>query len=294
MNENTLIAICCYAGDAHQMNIPLYTHHECPVVVLSPVDSQAIVDHPGVECRFGGKRAYIGQDSLDRQVEHLKILLTYPHEFFMIHDSDSVCLDAELPKYLYDEPDLVWSNQVFDNIPEHQPHIPDGWPKVAFQPPYFLSRKTIEKMLAVADDPRCKASPCMPFIDFFMVQLTMVAGLEWRRFPDCMSFGICADPQRRTPLEPRAVTMYTRNTHMALNAVRNEGVRIVHSVKDPSIAEDLYVARRQYLGHNDASPRHVLLPAQVVGGDALSRSLVLRRQQSRRMTGANPTVGLKA
>lgn len=278
LNPDTRIAICCYAGDAHQMFLPLYTHHECPVTILSPDDSRAVIEEPGVECRFGGKRAYIGQDSLDRQVEHLKILLGYPENHFMIHDSDSVCLDPKLPDYLYAEPDIVWSNQVFDNIPEHQGHFPSDWPHVAFQPPYFLSRKTIEAMLAVKDHPFCKASPCMPFIDFFMVQLAMVAGLPWRRFPECVSFGICADPLKVS--DDRRSQMYARNTAMALNAVRNEGVAIIHSVKDPRVAEDLYVARRQYLGTHDPKPRAVLFPQQVVGGSALSRSIILRQERA--------------
>jgi hypothetical protein len=260
------------------MHLPLYTHHECPVTVLSPEDSRAEIDYPGVECRFGGLRAYIGQASLDRQIEHLKILLTYPENHFLIHDSDSVCLDAKLPGYLYAEPDVVWSNQVFDNILEHQPYFPSDWPHVAFQPPYFLSRQTIEKMIAVKDHPFCKASPCMPFIDFFMVQLTMVAGLTWRRFPDCLSFGICADPHKK--LDSRQQTMYSRNTLMALNAVRNEGVQIIHSVKDPKIAEDLYVARQQFLGTHDAKPRLTLLLPQIVGGSARSRHTILRRERA--------------
>lgn len=282
MNPDTRIAICCYEGDAHQMNLPLYTHHECPLTILSPEDSHA--DIPGYDCQFAGLKGYIGQVSLDRQVAHLTKLLSFPENHFMIHDSDSVCLDAELPAYLYAEPNVVWSNQVFDNIEDHQLHFPEGWPHVAFQPPYFLSRTTIEKMLAVAQDPRCKASPMMPFIDFFMVQLTMVAGLEWKRFPDCISFGICGDPLK--DLNPRQRQQYVRNTAMALNAVRNEGVQIIHSVKDPVVAESLYVARRKYLGDHNASPRFI--PAQVVGGSAISQEMIRRRQQR------GPNVGLKA
>lgn len=283
MNPDTRIVICCYEGDAHQMSLPLYTHHDCPLTILSPEDSRAEI--AGYDCQFAGLKGYIGQVSLDRQIAQLSLLLAFPENHFMIHDSDSVCLDAKLPDYLYAEPDVVWSNQVFDNIPDHQLHIPEGWPKVAFQPPYFLSRKTIEKMLAVSQDPRCKASPMMPFIDFFMVQLTMVAGLPWKRFPDCISFGICGDPLKK--LDARQTQQYTRNTAMALNAVRNEGVQIIHSVKDPVIAEQLYLARRQYLGDHATLPRYV--PAQVVGGDPRSQEMIRRRQQAR-----PPGVGLKA
>lgn len=279
MNPNTRVVICCYEGDAHQMHPPLYNHHECPVLVLSPEDSRA--ETTWAPFRFGGKRAYTGQDSLDRQVRHLQIMLEYPEEFFLIHDSDSVCLDAELPAYLYEQPNVVWSNQVFDDIPDHQGFFGD-WPHVAFQPPYFLSRKTIERILAVADDPRCKASPMMPFIDFFMVQLTMVAGLEWKRFPECISFGICADPRKK--LERAVAETYKANTALALNAVRHEGVSIIHSVKDPHVAEALYVARRQFLGDLDAKPR--LFEASHVGPGQV------HPLYTRRRSGGGP--GLKA
>src|ERR1035437_3832925 len=187
MNENTRIVICCFAGDQVQVIRALgnYLQHGCPVVVLSPEDSKAEIRYPGIENRFAGKRAYIGQESLDRQRLHLQELLTFPEKFFLIHDSDSICLSPELPRCLYDEPDLVWSNLVNDDIPEHQVTFPVGWPHVAFQPPYFLSRGTIEKMLAVAD--RIVANPMLPFIDFYMVQLTVEAGLSYRRFPHCVS-----------------------------------------------------------------------------------------------------------
>lgn len=267
MNPHTRVIICCYEGDQHQIYVPAYTHHGCPVTVLSPEDSQANV--PGVENRYGGKRAYIGQESLDRQREHLKIMLTYPEDFFLCHDSDSLCLDAKIPDYLYAEPDLVWSNQVFDNIPEHQGQFGD-WPHVAFQPPYFLSRKTIEAMLAVADDPRVKASPVMPFIDFYMVQLTMVAGLPWRRFLDAISCGITADPRKRGIIDPRLARTYAQNTEMVMNSVLHHGAVILHSVKDPDAAAMFLQARQHYLVGNP-NPVPQITQAPVVGGPKRNR-----------------------
>src|SRR5258708_5855871 len=119
MNKNTRVAVCCYAGDQHQVieSLGMYLHHACPVVILSPEDSKAEINYPGVVNRFGGKRAYIGQDSLDRQAEHLRLLLEFPENHFLIHDSDSVSLDPKIPDYLYEQPDVVWSNQVTDAIP---------------------------------------------------------------------------------------------------------------------------------------------------------------------------------
>lgn len=237
MNEDTRIAICCYEGDQHYVIKALgnYLQHQRPVVVLSPEDSKAEIRYPGIENRFGGKRAYIGQDSLDRQRIHLKILIDqFPENHFLIHDSDSICLAPELPRYLYDEPDHVWSNLVNDDIPQHIPEFDTrpGWPHVAFQPPYFLSRKTIEAMLAVADRPEAKASPIMPFIDFYMVQLTMLAGLSYRRFPHCVS---CSDHPSMCGAD------------IMSNQVRNDGAIFIHSVKRPEVYQRLLLDRQEYL-----------------------------------------------
>jgi hypothetical protein len=267
MNPDTRVVICCYAGDAHQLYMPAYLHHGCPVTILSPEDSPVTSILSGaasVDFRSAGKRAYIGQDSLDRQLEHLKLMLTYPENYFLIHDSDSLMLDPKIPDYLYAEPDHVWSNQVFDAIPEHQPFFPHGWPHVAFQPPYFLSRKTVEAMIAVADHPFCQASPCMPFIDFYMVQLTTVAGLSWRRFNDCISCQITADP-RLSEIPSHLVGHYASGLELATRAVRDSGANILHSVKDPGAAKYFLELRQHYLSKSpDAPPR--FRPAPRIGG----------------------------
>jgi hypothetical protein len=242
----------------------MYLHHECPVVVLSPEDSHAHV--AGVENRYGGKRAYIGQDSLDRQRRHLEILLEFPETHFMIHDSDSVCLDPKFPDYLYNDPDVVWSNQVDDAIPEHQDTFLEGWPHVAFQPPYFLSRSTIADMLLVADDPRCVASPVMPFIDYYMVQLTMCAGLRWARFLDSISCPIAHDPISKPVLSDRDAATYANGFKIAMQAVRSGGSNILHSVKNPVAVQQLVEARRLWLEENPHSlPRPTPAP-RVRGG----------------------------
>lgn len=266
MNEDTRVVICCYDGDKHQLNLGAYLHHGCPVTIMSPDDSRALFDYPGIDCAFAGKRAYIGQDSLDRQHEHLKLMLTYPEKFFLIHDSDSVLLDPKIPDYLYADPDVVWSNQVDDGIPDHQNHFPDGWPHVAFQPPYFLSRKTIEAMVVVKDHPLCRASPMMPFIDFYMLQVTMVAGLRWRRFMDCISCPITLNPITH-PVEGRSAqtqSTYAQNIRLVTDSVQKNGVNILHSVKDPDAVDHFLQARMDFLsGNPNPSPR--VWPPTMVG-----------------------------
>lgn len=282
MNEDTRVIICCYAGDMHQLHMPVYLQHGCPVTVLSPDDSRAEI--PGVDCKFGGKRAYIGQDSLDRQHEHLKLMLTYPENFFLIHDSDSVLLDAKIPDYLYAEPDVVWSNQVEDAIPEHQDTFLEGWPHIALQPPYFLSRKTIEAMVAAGDDPRVKATHMMPFIDYYMVQLTMVAGLSYKRFADCLSCPIACDPLKAQTLLPVHRETYSNGYKIAMRGVLNEGAVIIHSVKDPSAVQEFMQARKQFLVGNPNPVPRVSPPPVVGGGPVISKNPALaaiQRHQQR-------------
>jgi hypothetical protein len=262
LNPDTRIIVHCYAGDMHQLNLDNYLQHECPVTIMSPDDSRAVFDEPGIDCAYAGKRAYIGQDSLDRQREHMRLMLTYPENYFLCHDSDSYVLDAKIPDYIYAEPNLVWSNQVDDAIPEHQDTFLEGWPHVAFQPPYFLSRQTIEAMLAVADDPRVQASPVMPFIDYYMVQLTMVAGLRWKRFRDCLSCPITADPKKKGRLSADHVGIYERGYKIALQGIAG-GANIIHSNKDPQALYDFMDARKAFLSGNPEYTPRVGIPPRV-------------------------------
>lgn len=197
LNPDTLIAVCGYAGDAQQIKnfLPYYLHHQTPVLILSPSDSpitaREVPARPRILYASGGKRAYVGQDSLDRQIEHLKILLTRPENFFLVHDSDSICLSPELPRYLYAEPSVIWSNIVSDDMPgrDREPGYP--FPHLAFQPPYFFTRAVLIKLLGVAE--KTKANPLTPFLDWSMMAWSVVAGIPYKTFPDGMSCPTNAD-----------------------------------------------------------------------------------------------------
>lgn len=204
MNKDTRISVHCYEGDAHQVRnaLPLYLHHQCPVTIISPTDSRVTIE--GLDCRYAGARAGStgrwasdfkqegserivtgGPIANERQRLQMKALLDCPENFFLMNDSDSMCLHAELPSYLYAEPDIVWSNLVHDPLPRNQPGYAPGFPRLALQPPYFLSRWTIEAMLAVAD--QVTVNPVMPWIDHYMLQLAVQAKLVWKGFPDGLS-----------------------------------------------------------------------------------------------------------
>ncbi len=240
MNPNTRVAVCCYAGDLVQVTgaLELYLHHECPVTILSPTDAKVEIQQPGIESRFGGKRAYTGQASADRQREHLKLLLECPEDFFLVHDSDSVCLSPEIPAYLYSE-DVLWSNLVVDNMPgrEHGYYI-DGFPSLAFQPPYFFSRKVLEQLLASVAAENLPVNPTLPFIDHYMVQLAVKAAVPGKNFRDGITGPISSD----------------RNSFSRAWEAAQRGVVMIHSVKAPAFWQPLVAARKLYLEGVQAPP----------------------------------------
>jgi len=210
MNDKTLVVVCCYAGDRHQveMMMPYYRHHGCPVLVLSPDNSRVNLQVRDVTCKYGGWRAYTGQESLNRQIIHMRKMLESPYDFFLANDSDSLCLSAEIPPSLYAEPDVVWSNEVLD----WRTH-PSKYPKIAMQPPYFFSRASAEKMIAAF--PKVITDPITPFIDWFMPALCFEANVLHKNFPMGCSFGT-GDLNSQNLLE---------------HCVRNEGKVMLHSVK---------------------------------------------------------------
>jgi hypothetical protein len=219
--------------------LPQYQHHGCPVVVLSPAD--APVDIEGVECRAAGKRGYFGQDSLDRQREHLRILLEYPQRYFLLNDADSFCLSPEIPAYLYANAEgTIWSTEVKEGRPHASPY-----PKIAFHPPYFLTRETIERLLAVGP---IEAHPVTPFIDWMMVALACEAGVAHRSFPDGRSF-----PAWRHGSIPETTLLGHDYIHVQeaqgidgaqrmAAQIQSQGVVFVHSVKHPEVRDQLVAA----------------------------------------------------
>ena len=246
MNPDTRISVHCYEGDGHQVRdaLQLYTHHECPVTVLSPTDSRVTIE--GVDCQYAGTRegsvehrmvdgairiVTRGPIADNRQIEQMKRLLTYPEKFFLMNDADSFCLSPEIPRYVYDK-DIIWCNYVRDTLPFNQPGYlgyPRDFPHAALQPPYFMTRGIIERLIAVTD--QVKPNEVMPWIDHFMLQLAYAAKVGYERFPD----SVAADVDR-----------YPRNLAPALAAIR-KGAVFVHSSKSPTTWQPMIEARRQYL-----------------------------------------------
>lgn len=227
-NPDTLVAVSAYAGDAHQVEtfMPVYAHHRCPVVILSPTDAP-ITQMPGAMCLLGGLREWAGPKALERQRKFLEMLLMFPHQRFLLNDSDSFCLSPQVPKYIYDEPDTIWSNIVPDLNPGLS-HLP----KVALQPPYFLSRRNVEAMLNVAKNPPASyygpvdgAPIPTECPDHLMLQLAHGSGLPYKTFPDGASFE----------------TVSTHGLECMAEHVRRHQKIFIHSVKTRCVLDRLCV-----------------------------------------------------
>jgi len=219
INPNTAVAIFGYAGDLHQIRdtMPYYLHHQCPVIILSPENAAIQAGHISTRkeliYRSGGLQAYTGAESLERQRRHLEILLEYPFQYFLMNDSDSVCLTPELPGYLYaDDPSILWSNVVSDEM--HPREEGYEFPRLAFQPPYFVHRNTIKKLVDAA--PSVAVNPRTPFIDWCMMSWAVKAGVQYRGFPDGVS---CPTANYQPGIN-----------HMS-DRVRDQGATMLHSIK---------------------------------------------------------------
>jgi hypothetical protein len=199
---------------------------------MSPDDSriERVECAPTVITRYAGQRAYVGQASLDRQIQHMRIALSHPFDFFLMNDSDSFCLSPKIPDYLYTD-DYIFANAVGEPRPHSSPY-----PKVALQPPYFISRKNLEKLVAVA--PRIRAHEITPYIDWAMLAWSQEAGVPFKAFWDYEKDHGTPHPTAEIAADPWA-EMHDR--------VRNHGRVMVHPIKDLARALALDHERKLYV-----------------------------------------------
>lgn len=237
MNENTIIAISGYSGDQHQIeaNWPAYAHHKRPIIILSPKDGPVKPIH-NARMIEAGKKGWIGPHTLERQRDFLRILLNSEGEFFLLNDADSVCLSPKLPRYLFDSPEIFWSNEVLDTNPS-----PSRLPKLAFQPPYFFSKTVLRSIIRSSGTPALSfsAPPVvqgkipMPIdcIDHWMMQIVYAANVSHRTFPDGSSWETTSE---------LGINEMSRH-------VRTLGKIFIHQVKRKEVLDRLITDRAAYL-----------------------------------------------
>ena len=186
MNKDMLVVVHCYAGDQAlvEATLPLYLHHGCPVLILSPEDSPVRIANPEVVCQTAGKAGWKGPHTTERQVAHWKIAAALPARYYLLHDSDSVCLTPELPAYLREPGTDLWCNVLCHEVEHETTDEPN------FVPPYFVSRSVLLRMieradaLIVNDDGAEWAHDGRNAIDGLYVTVAKHLGLIVHTFPD--------------------------------------------------------------------------------------------------------------
>lgn len=241
LNPNTLVSVHCYQGDADQvrMLLPWFEHHQAPLVICSPVDSP--VTNIGHHlCLHDGRAGHVGAHTWERQRLQMERLLTLGNEcrWFLLNDADSICLTPKLPAYLFDEEDVVWGNvvddfrkpgQVWDDLPPWPLDYHAGYPGVASQPPYVMSRYAMEKM--------CKAlvgievCPITPFLDWAFVKAPLDAGLKIKPFRAGVS----------------CITTSVPGRIIVGQHITDKGAIFIHSIKERDGLEAVLAARKARL-----------------------------------------------
>lgn len=155
MNDGVLVVVHAWSGDQQLVEDTLEAqlHHERPVLLLSPEDEPAIIDHPDVTCRQAGLHGYQGHQVPYRQIDHWRLALEEQAEWFLLNDADSFVLDPVLPDFLFSERDVLWTTPI-GKQGNWRGHAGGDWPWPNFQPPYFCHREWLEAALRVAEAPQ--------------------------------------------------------------------------------------------------------------------------------------------
>src|ERR1051326_8495740 len=146
MAVQLMSVVHCYDGDKRLVEefLPEFKHHGTPILVLSPEDRPVEIYDPDVIFASAGLAGWKGAHTIQRQLKHWAIAEAFGADWYLLNDSDSVCITPDLPEYLFYDDLKFWSNVLCH---EHE-HLPTDQPN--FQPPYFCSRRMLRRLLAAA------------------------------------------------------------------------------------------------------------------------------------------------
>ena len=149
--RDVLVVVHAYAGDLQQVlnQMDSYLAGGRPVLVLSPADAPAEVNHPRVTNQNAGKAGWKGKHTVERQLEHWQMALDKEHDWYLLHDSDSVCLSPDLPDYIFEDPERFWCNVINTDKTGQIVMAAPGSAGANYQPPYFISWETLSLAVSV-------------------------------------------------------------------------------------------------------------------------------------------------
>lgn len=240
MSNNILLSIHCYDGDSHIVNFMLKQHEKLnfPIIIMSPEDSPVKGNNSHL-CLQSGRKGYTGYHTLERQKLQMERLLEEHHfDYYLMHDADSVCLCSELPDYLFSD-DCFYSNIVSD----HFHRRPLGWslPRIAFQTPYFMSRKILKKFIDAARNFNSTNIPDhgTAFIDFWMMKIAVDNNIPYKNYLDGTS----------CPAYPFGSDGHLHHREL----ISLFGHKFIHAIKTESVLDDLVSLYNEYTLRNCTS-----------------------------------------
>jgi hypothetical protein len=110
----------------------------------------------------------------------------------------------------------------------HQRQAGYRWPRFAFQPPYFFSRRILESMVNVAGTFQYDRQT--PFIDWWFMAVCAAGKIPHKNFPHGFSCPTSDYNSRR----------------VMCDRVANHGAVMLHSIKTPIALQECVQARQQH------------------------------------------------
>jgi hypothetical protein len=210
VHSDTLVLVQAFAPyrDMVIRHLPYWQNHQCRVVISSPRDS--FCDVPGVECVAHGVDEHAGIKSLDRWKEIMRWLAGQDHAFFLMHESDSICLTGEIPLRYYQQSDTFFSNEAEDNkVPPDQ--------KVFCVAPWFFSYAVLRRFNQALEKVAYRA----PYHgDRWVGQVLEEGGIRHQSFSPGITCG--------------TLGLHSRDLKQVCEAVRR-GVTMVHGIKTEEV-----------------------------------------------------------
>jgi hypothetical protein len=247
---HTLVSIHCYAGDKTQVLDQLRFHRRLGhnIVILSPEDAPVRID--GMDCRTGGQAEWCGWKSLKRQFNHMRQLASMPYEWYLMNDSDSLCIQRSIPEYLYEDENILWSNTEYNLTTDHpnlsqQYRYPRGYsfPHVGFTPPFFMSKVVLNRLLSMEDEFPRDGDQLLPCIAWQMMVLAVMADVEYRTYPTAPGFRSSFAAYTHSDMHSNGFKV---DGAAQMVAAVEHGQTMLHSIKHPEVLAEVSRAHERF------------------------------------------------
>jgi hypothetical protein len=181
----------------------------------------------------------------------MRQLADMPYRWYLMNDSDSLCIQRSIPEYLYADENVFWSNTEYNLTTDHgdlskQYRYPRGYnfPHVGFTPPFFMSKKALLKLLAAEDKFPWDSDPVLPCIAWQMMVMAVVAEVPYCTYPTAPGFRSSFAAYRHSDMHSNGFPVDGASQMVA--AVEGGSV-MLHSIKHPEVLRRVSKAHEKFL-----------------------------------------------